>query len=91
MDYFEIMMGSKGYQQRKIMRHDISCFCISGKVITVTTYSCVSGHFLRITEPTHTIGKSATCGMMMDLICADQLAKSDTMPWSLKKENVLGI
>jgi hypothetical protein len=57
------------------MRHDISFFCIPGKIIVVTTYSCVSGHFLRITEPTLTIGKSATFGMMMHLIYLDQLAK----------------
>jgi hypothetical protein len=57
------------------MRHDISFFCIHGKMIVVTTYSRVSGHFLRITEPTLTIGKSATFGMMMDLICVDPMAK----------------
>jgi zinc transporter ZupT len=57
------------------MKHDISFFCIPGKRIVATTYSCVSGHFLRITEPTLTIGKSATSGMMMYLICIDQLAQ----------------
>jgi hypothetical protein len=57
------------------MRHDISFFCIPGKMIVVTTYSCVSGHLLRITEPTLIIAKSATFGMMMYLICVDQLVK----------------
>jgi hypothetical protein len=73
------------------MRHDISFFCIPGKMIVVTTYSCVSGHFLRITEPTLTIGKSATFGMMMYLIWADQLAKIGHHALAIKNGEFLKI
>jgi hypothetical protein len=73
------------------MRHDISFFCIPGKMIVVAKYSCVSGHFLRITEPTLTIGKSATFGMMMYLICVDQLAIIGHHASVIKKEDFLDI
>jgi hypothetical protein len=90
MDYFETMMSSKGCQQQRIMRHDISFFCIPGKMIVVTTYSCVSGHFLRITEPTPTVGKSATFEMMMFLICLGQLVKIGHHALVIKKREFLG-
>jgi hypothetical protein len=90
MDSFEMMMSSKGCQQRRITRHDISFFWIPGKMIVVTTYSCVSGHFLRITELTVTIGKSATFGMMMHLICVDQLAKIGHHALVMKKGEFFG-
>jgi hypothetical protein len=60
-------------------------------MIVVTTYSCVSGHFLRVTEPTFTIGKSATFGMMMYLICVDQLAKIGHHALVIQNENFLDI
>jgi zinc transporter ZupT len=90
MDYFETMMSSKGCQQRRIMRHDISFFCIPGKMIVATTYSCVPGHFLRIPEPTLTIGESATFGMMMYLICVDQLPKIGHHGLVIKKREFFG-
>jgi hypothetical protein len=67
-----------------------SFLCIPGKMIVVTTYSCVSGHFLRITEPTLTIGKLATFGMMMYLICVDQLAKIEHHALIMKKGEFFG-
>jgi hypothetical protein len=75
MDYLEAMMSSKRCQQRRIMRHDISFFFRPGKMRVATTYSCVSGHFLRITEVTFIIEKSVTFGIMMYLICINPLAK----------------
>jgi hypothetical protein len=90
MDYFETIMNSKGCQQQKIMRHDISFFCIPDKMIVVTTYSCVSGDFLRITEPTLAIGKSATFGMITYLICVDQLVKIGHYALVIKKGEFLG-
>jgi hypothetical protein len=72
------------------MRHDISFFCIPGKMIVVTTYSCVSGHFFRISEPTLTFGKSATFEMMMYLICVDQLAKIGHRALVIKKGEFFG-
>jgi hypothetical protein len=91
MDYFETMMNSKEYQQRRIIRHDISFFCIPGKMIIVTTYSCVSGHSVRITEPTLPIEQSATFGMMMYLICVDQLAKIGHHAFVIKKRRIFWI
>jgi hypothetical protein len=73
------------------MRHDISFFCIPGKMIVVTTYSCVSGHFLRITEPTLTIGKSAMFGMMMYLICINRLAKTGHHAFVIEKRRIFWI
>jgi hypothetical protein len=90
MDYFEIVMSLKGREQRRIMRHDISFFCIPGKMIVVTKCSCVSGHFLRITKPTLTIGKSGTFGMMMYLICIDQLGKIGHHALVIKKGEFFG-
>jgi hypothetical protein len=90
MDYFETMTSSKGCQQRRIMRQDISFFCIPGKMIVVTTYSCVFGYFLRITEPIHTIRKSATFGMMTYLICVDQSAKIGHHALAIKKGEFVG-
>jgi hypothetical protein len=91
MDYFETVLSAKGCQQRKIMRHNIFSFCIPGKMIVVTTYSCVSGYFLRITEPTLTIGKSATFGMMVYLICVDRLAKIGHNALVIKKRRIFWI
>jgi hypothetical protein len=75
------------------MRQDISIVCIPGKMIVVTTYSCVSGHFLRITKPTLTIGKSATFGMLMYiyLICVDQLAKIGHYALVVEKRRIFWI
>jgi hypothetical protein len=72
------------------MRHDISFFCIPGKMIVVTACSYVSGHFLRITEPTLTVGKSATSGMTLYLICVDQLAKIGHHALVIKKGEFFG-
>jgi hypothetical protein len=57
----------------------------------VTTYSCVSGHLLRIIELRLTIGKSATFGMMMYLICVDQLAKIGHHALVIKKRRIVWI
>jgi hypothetical protein len=83
-------MSPKGCEQQRIMRHDIPFFCIPGKMIVVTAYSCVSGHFLRITEPTLTTGKSATFGLMMYPLCVDQLAKIGHHALVIKKREFLG-
>jgi hypothetical protein len=72
------------------MKHDISFFCIPGKMIVMATYSCVSDHFLSIIEPTLTIGKSATFGMAMDLICVDQLEKIGHHALVIKKGEFFG-
>jgi hypothetical protein len=72
-------------------RHDISFFCIPGKMMVVTMYSCVPGHFLRRIEPILTIGKSATFGMVMYLICLDQLAKSGQHALVIKKRRIFWI
>jgi hypothetical protein len=53
--------------------------------------SCVSGYFLRITEPTLTIGESATFEMMMYLTCLDQLAKIGQHALVIKKGEFLDI
>jgi hypothetical protein len=90
MDYFKTMISSKGCQQRRMMRHDIFFFCIPGKMIVVTAYSCVFGHCLRIIEPTLTIGKPATFGMMMYLICVDQLAKIEHHALVIKQGEFFG-
>jgi hypothetical protein len=90
MYYFDTMMSSKGYQQRRIMRHDLSFFYIPGKMIVMTTYSCVSRYFLRITEPTLTIGKLAPFGMMMYLIWVDQLTKIGHHTLVIKKREFFG-
>jgi hypothetical protein len=73
------------------MRHNISFFCIPGKMIVVGTYSCVSGHLLKVTERTLAIGKSATFGMMRHLISVDQLAKIGHHALVIKNENFLDI
>jgi hypothetical protein len=59
-------------------------------MIIVTTYSCVSGHFLKITEPTLTLGKSATFGMKKYLICAGQLTKIGHHALAIKKGEFFG-
>jgi CRP-like cAMP-binding protein len=84
------MISSKERQQPRIMRHSISFFCAPDKMIVVATYSCVSGNLLRITELTLTIGKSATFGMMMYLICFDQLAKIGHHALVIKKGDFFG-
>jgi hypothetical protein len=79
------MMSAKGCQQRRIMGHDISFFCIRGKMRVVITYSCLYGDILRTTEPTLTIGESKTLGMLMYLICIGQLAKLGHSALLMKK------
>jgi hypothetical protein len=59
-------------------------------MMVVTMYSCVSGHFLRITELTLAIGKSATFGMMIYLICIDQLVKIGHHSLVIKKGEFFG-
>jgi hypothetical protein len=68
-------MSWKGYRPQRIMRYDTSFFCIPGKMIVVIAYSCLSSNFLKTTEPTLTIRESEMFGMVMYLICLDQLAK----------------
>jgi hypothetical protein len=60
-------------------------------MIVMTTDSCLSGHFLRVTEPTLTIGKSATFGMMIYLICVDQLVKTGHHAFAIRKKRIFWI
>jgi hypothetical protein len=58
------------------MRDNIAFLGIMGKQIGITVDFCLVGNLLRMTEPTSPIRQSTTFGIMMDMKCVNQLAKT---------------